>query len=186
MSAINFVVRDGAGNISRGSVAGEGASSSLIVGAGSDISLNLSQGQIVSYTRDGQSLQITLVDGQVITIEGYFVDAGVAPNDLFLSSDGFLTDVDLSQGAGADYFANYTVDDGLGKFAANDDLYFMRASNVLRADLDADDAEVGMLGRLTSRLARSLNPPLWAKMARGKLNSLPKISIQVNIQQTSP
>jgi len=146
MSAINFVVRDGAGNLSRGSVAGEGESSTLIVGAGADISLNLSQGQIVSYTRDGRSLQITLVDGRVITIEGYFVDAGVASNDLFLSADGFLTDVNLSQGAGADYFANYTVDDGLGKFAANDDLYFMRASNVLRADLDADDAEVGMLG----------------------------------------
>ena len=34
MSAINFVVRDVAGNISRGTVAGEGVPSSLIVGAG--------------------------------------------------------------------------------------------------------------------------------------------------------
>ena len=40
MSAIQFVVRDGAGNIQRGEVAGEGAPGSIVVGAGEQISLN--------------------------------------------------------------------------------------------------------------------------------------------------
>ncbi|WP_375280564.1 Ig-like domain-containing protein [Pseudooctadecabacter sp.] len=146
MSAINFVVRDGAGNISRGTAGESAASSSIVVGAGSDISLNLSQGQIVSYTRAGQALQITLVDGRVITIEGYFTSDGVASNELFLSSGGTLTEVNLTQGAGADYFANYIADDGIGKFAINEDLYFMRGSDVLRADVGGADDEVGMLG----------------------------------------
>ncbi|SLN19245.1 Ig-like domain-containing protein [Pseudooctadecabacter jejudonensis] len=141
MSAINFVVRDGAGNISRGSVAGDAGASSLVVGSGAEISLNLSQGQIVSYTRQGSALQITLIDGQVITIEGYFA----GDNELYISSDGFLTEVNLTQGAGVDYYANYIIDDGVGKYAENDDLYFMRSSDVLRADVTAADDEVGML-----------------------------------------
>lgn len=53
MSAINFVVRDDAGDISRGSVAGDGVPASMVIGAGSDVSLNLTSGQIISYTRQG-------------------------------------------------------------------------------------------------------------------------------------
>ena len=145
MSAINFVVRDVAGNISRGSVAEEGGPSSFQVGSGADISLNLSQGQIVSYTRNGQSLEVTLIDGRVVVIDGFFGADGTIANDLFLSSNGYLTEVDLTQGAGADYFANYLADDGIGKFAVNDDLYFMREADVILADAAVADDEVGML-----------------------------------------
>lgn len=148
MSAINFVVRDVAGNISRGSVAGEGVPSSLVVGAGADVSLNLTRGQILSYTRQGQALEITLIDGRTIVIEGYFTTEGVSENQLFLSADGYLTEVDLTSGAGADYYAAYLDGDGaVGKFAVNDDLYFMRSSDIMLADsyVPADD-DVGMLG----------------------------------------
>ncbi|MEN8839673.1 MAG: Ig-like domain-containing protein, partial [Octadecabacter sp.] len=149
MSAINFVVRDVAGNISRGTVAGEGVSSSLIVGAGADVSLNLTQGQIISYTRQGQALEITLIDGRVIVVEGYFTSEGVAENQLFLSADGYLTEVDLTQGAGADYYANYLQMDSAGKFAVNDDLYFMRGVDVLLADsFEPADDQVGMLAAM--------------------------------------
>ncbi|MEN8918889.1 MAG: Ig-like domain-containing protein [Octadecabacter sp.] len=149
MSAINFVVRDVAGNISRGTVAGEGVSSSLIVGAGADVSLNLTQGQIISYTRQGQALEITLIDGRVIVVEGYFTSEGVAENQLFLSADGYLTEVDLTQGAGADYYANYLQMDSAGKFAVNDDLYFMRGADVLLADsFEPADDQVGMLAAM--------------------------------------
>ena len=96
MSAINFVVRDVAGNISRGSVAGEGASPSLIVGAGEDVSLNLTRGQIISYTRQGQALEVTLIDGRVILLEGFFTMDGVSENELFLSAGGSLTEVQLT------------------------------------------------------------------------------------------
>ena len=155
MSAINFVVRDVAGNISRGSVAGEGVPSSLIVGAGADVSLNLNRGQVISYTRQGQALEITLIDGRVIVIEGYFTTEGVSENQLFLSADGYLTEVNLTQGAGADYYANYVQDaGGAGKFALNDDLTFMRGADVMLADsyVPVDD-EVGMLGAAIGGLA---------------------------------
>ena len=90
-----------------------------------------------------------MVDGRVIVIEGYFTSEGVSENQLFLSSDGYLTEVDLTQGAGADYFANYLQSDSAGKFAVNDDLYFMRSSDIMLADayVPADD-EVGMLGAM--------------------------------------
>lgn len=146
MSAINFAVSDVAGNISRGSVAGEGVPSSLIVGAGADVSLNLTRGQIISYTRQGQALEITLIDGRVIVIEGYFTTEGVSENQLFLSADGYLSEVDLTQGAGADYFANYSVPDSAGKFAANEELFHMRGADVMLADsYTPEDDQVGML-----------------------------------------
>ena len=155
MSAINFVVRDVAGNISRGSVAGEGVPSSMIVGAGADVSLNLTRGQVVSYTRQGQALEVTLIDGRVIVIEGFFTSEGVTENQLFLSADGFLTEVQLTSGAGADYFANYVEGDGaIGKFALNDDLYFMRGADAMLADsFVPQDDEVGMLGAALGGLA---------------------------------
>jgi len=65
---------------------------------------------------------------------------------LFLSADGYLTEVDLTQGAGADYFANYSVPDTAGKFAANEDMFFMRGADVMLADSYVpEDDQVGML-----------------------------------------
>lgn len=147
MSAIGFVVRDGMGSVESGLVAGEGGQSSILLGAGADASLNLTSGQIVSYTRSGQALEVTLLDGRVILIEGFFTPEGVAENRLFLSADGFLTEVQLNAGAGADYYAIYLEGDGMGKFAMNDDLYFMRSADVMLADayVQSDDS-VGMLG----------------------------------------
>ncbi len=158
MSAINFVVRDSAGNLQRGSVAGENAPNSIIIGAGADVSLNLTRGQIVAYTRQGQALEITLLDGRVIVIEGFFTADGVVENQLFLSADGYLAEVELTQGAGEDYYAHYA---GVGqneKFSINDDLYFTRSSDVMLAEnyVPADD-EVGMLGQV---FAAGLSPLL--------------------------
>ena len=50
MSAIDFVVRDDAGLLQRGSLAGADGSS-LIVAQGQDVSLNLQRGNILSYVR---------------------------------------------------------------------------------------------------------------------------------------
>ena len=85
MSAIEFVVRGDTGVLERGTVAGVGGDTSITVGAGQDISLNLSRNNILSYVRNGQALQITLVDGQTITIEGFFSPEGVVENELFIS-----------------------------------------------------------------------------------------------------
>ncbi|WP_458790161.1 BapA/Bap/LapF family prefix-like domain-containing protein [Yoonia sp. MH D7] len=144
MSAIEFVVRGDTGVIERGSVAGAG-SSSIIVGAGQDISLNLSRNQVVSYIRQGQALQVTLADGQTITIEGYFSPDGVAVNELFISSNGELSKVDLVSGEGNLLFAQYVDADAFGKWSPNDELYFMRGNELQVAGVEAADGEVGML-----------------------------------------
>ncbi|KPP91998.1 MAG: putative flagellar system-associated repeat [Rhodobacteraceae bacterium HLUCCA08] len=145
MSAIQFVVRDGAGNIQRGEVAGEGAPGSIVVGAGEQISLNLTRGQVFAYEREGQTLQLTLADGRVITIEGFFSVAGEVENQLFLSADGYLAEVQLTEGAAGVYYAEFLATGASEKFATNDDLYFMRSADAMLAQAAPADDEVGML-----------------------------------------
>ena len=85
-------------HIERGAVGGEGANDALLVASGSDISLNLDRSQIAAFARDGQALLITLTDGQVIVVQGYFAADGTEQNDLFISADGLLTEVSLPPG----------------------------------------------------------------------------------------
>jgi hypothetical protein len=56
MSAINFVVRDSAGNLQRGFLGGDTESNILNAGAGNDISLNLRRSQVLDYAREGNDL----------------------------------------------------------------------------------------------------------------------------------
>lgn len=106
MSAIEFVVRASTGAIQRGFVGGEGVASSLIVQEGAAISLNLARGQIVSYMRQGNALEVTLIDGRVIVIEGFFAADGSQMADLFISCNGALSEVQLVEGAAGLYYSN--------------------------------------------------------------------------------
>ena len=144
MSAINFVVRNGAGNIQRGAVGGTSADNALFVAGGNDISLNLERSQIASFAQDGQALLITLTDGQVIVVQGYFAADGSAQNDLFISADGLLTEVNLTDGGSGTYYATYTEQDVFGKWSPDDDLYFS-GERVEAAVIGPADDEVGML-----------------------------------------
>ncbi|MCC5974107.1 MAG: hypothetical protein JJT81_08645 [Rubellimicrobium sp.] len=144
MSAIEFVVRASAGNLQRGFVAGEGTNSSLIVQPGADVSLNLSRAQIVSYMRQGNALNITLIDGRVITIDGFFAPDGRQVANLFVSSGGALQQVQLVEGGAGLYYSNY-IEVGAGeKWAMGDSLVFDRGTEVMLASGPADD-DVGML-----------------------------------------
>ncbi|RYG91788.1 BapA prefix-like domain-containing protein [Loktanella sp. IMCC34160] len=149
MSAIEFVVRDSAGTVRHGSVASEtGGMQSIIVSADQEISLNLHRSQVVSYRREGQALELTLIDGRVIVIEGFFTPDGIAENRLFLSADGLLAEVELSAGEGGSYYAAYSDADAVGKWSADDALYFMRSPDVMLANYEAiavADGEAGML-----------------------------------------
>ena len=144
MSAINFVVRNGAGNLQNGAVGGDSANNALFVTGGNDISLNLERSQIASFAQDGQALLITLTDGQVIVIQGYFAPDGSEQNDLFISSDGLLTDVVLTPGGSGTYYATYTEQDVFGKWSPDDDLYFS-GERIEAAVIAPADDEVGML-----------------------------------------
>ena len=149
MSAIEFVVRDSAGQIEHGNVAGDGAAASIIVSVDEDISLNLSRAQVQSYSRQGQALQVVLIDGRVIMIEGFFTPEGIPENDLYLSSGGVLAQVELAEVSDGFYYANYSEAEAFGKWSPDDDLYFLRGSEVQLAGYNevypVEDDQVGML-----------------------------------------
>ena len=146
MSAIEFVVRDGAGGLNRGFVGGEGASAPLMAGPGSDISLNLNQGQILGYARNGTSLEITLVDGQVIVIDGFFGLDGRPASDLYISTSGAMSEVNLIEGAEGALFGTYVEADVYGKWGPDEDLYFLNEGTILLAgDPDGAEPQTGML-----------------------------------------
>lgn len=145
MSAINFVVRGDAGVVERGALGASG-SDSIVVGAGQDISLNLQRNSILSYTRNGQALQITLVDGQIITLEGFFSPDGVAENQLFLSASGQLAEVELVAGEGNLLYGQYVDSDSFGKWSPDDALYFVEDGGIAIAGVEPSGAEAGMLG----------------------------------------
>lgn len=144
MSAIEFVVRDGAGALNRGFVGGEGVSAPLLADAGSDISLKLERTQILSYGRRGEALEITLVDGQVIVVDNFFALDGTPQSELFISTDGLLSNVELAAGPADTYFSTYVADDSFGKWSPDDALYFLDGPAIQLAGVVDDD--VGMLG----------------------------------------
>lgn len=146
MSAIDFVVRGDAGVTQRGSLGGSDGTS-IITGAGQDVSLNLNRGDILSYVRQGQALQVTLVDGTVLTVEGFFTPEGEAVADLFISTNGTLAQAELVAGEGNLMFAQYVDADSFGKWSPDDDLYFVRGSDVqLAGVVPADEASASQLG----------------------------------------
>lgn len=145
MSAINFVVRGDAGVVERGAL-GVSGSDSIVVGAGQEISLNLQRNSVLSYTRNGQALQVTLVDGQVITLQGFFSPDGVAENKLFLSASGQLAEVELIAGEGNLLYGQYVDADSFGKWSPDDALYFVEDGGIAIAGVEPAGAEAGMLG----------------------------------------
>lgn len=146
MSAIEFVVRNSAGAVQRGFVGGETGSPIVLAQPGSDISLNLTRSAISSFQQDGDVLRITLTNGQVISIDDYFGPDGAPIAELFISSDGLLTQVELAPGANGAQFANYVGEDLFGKWSPDDDLYFVGGGEpqVATPYAPADD-DVGML-----------------------------------------
>ncbi|MDO7627475.1 MAG: RTX toxin, partial [Loktanella sp.] len=90
-------------------------------------------------------MQVTLVDGRMVTIEGFFSPEGAIENDLMISANGSLSKVDLTAGEGNLLYAQYVDADSFGKWSPDDDLYFVRGSEVMVAGVEAADAEAGML-----------------------------------------
>jgi hypothetical protein len=78
VKAIEFAVRDFAGRTIYGSVAGEGGTNVLSVGAREAVSLNLSSFNVLGYERSGQDLLIQLTDGRTIILipSGAKADSG--------------------------------------------------------------------------------------------------------------
>ena len=143
MSTIDFVVLGSEGDLDRGSIGGSGAQQITAVTPGSEISLNLNQGQILSYGRSGTALEITLVDGQVIVIENFFGLDGQPANSLLISTNGGLTDVTLIPGEGSVYYATYSAAGASEKWAPESSLFFADEPSILLAG--PAEPETGML-----------------------------------------
>lgn len=146
MTAIDFVIRTRAGVVQNGSVAGEDQGFLIDAGAGNDISLNIRQSDLRGYDRAADDLLITLADGRVIVLEGYFAGAGPDANRLFLSADGILNEVSFVEGDQGALFAQYGPTETWGKWSPSDNLIFTNDPVVVADAPIYDDDEVSMLG----------------------------------------
>ncbi|MDU8927485.1 Ig-like domain-containing protein [Alisedimentitalea sp. MJ-SS2] len=150
MRPIGFTVRDSAGAVQRSELSGDSAVSSVSAGLGQEISLNLRQGDIQGYHRDGSDLMIALVDGRVIVLEGFFNASGDSAR-LFISADGYLNEVNLVEGANGEVYATYGVTEQWGKWSPSDDLTYLESNEVVAAVPAGDDVSMlgaGLLGGL--------------------------------------
>ncbi len=143
VQAINFVVRDAAGGVVRGAVAGDGGGNFIKLGAGEEISLNLARESVAGYVQQGDDLVMTLADGRQITLAGYFPESG-EPNLLYLSQNGEIIAVDLAQAGDGTLFASYGATDNWDKFSTLDDLRFGESDNLALAGVAASDEPAGM------------------------------------------
>ncbi|MEI4261828.1 Ig-like domain-containing protein [Roseovarius sp. D0-M9] len=143
MNAIDFVARTAAGSSERGIVLDAGQTSVIDTAGASEISLNLRQSDIRGYERIGNDLEITLADGRVIVLGGYF-GAGAR---LFISADGYLNEVTLSEDAGGEIYAQYGPTSEWSKWSRSDDLIFLDGAEVASVGVGTGEEEAStMLG----------------------------------------
>jgi hypothetical protein len=121
---IEYVVRDTPGSVRNGAFP-EGDPATIYVFFSRDVSLNLSQGEVASYTRVGNDLTVTLTSGQVLVLDGYFEEASTGPKNLFLSEQGELVEVFLGDAQEGLITADYATLDVSGKWSGYDDLVFL-------------------------------------------------------------
>jgi hypothetical protein len=151
MKAMDFVVRPVMGATRRGVVEGGAAASVIEVSAGEEISLNIRQFELTGYARVGSDLQITLADGRIVTLKGYY-EGGAPVARLFISADGYLSEVTLVEGSGGVLYAQYGPTEVWGKWSPHEDLIFLDDDAVTaplvaaNGDGDSDNDTVSMLG----------------------------------------
>ncbi|SMX39056.1 Ig-like domain-containing protein [Maliponia aquimaris] len=131
MSAIKFVSRTRAGDVQHGVAGGNGRDYSIDAAGGREISLNISRIDIRGYDRAGDDLQITLADGRVIVLEGYFDDSAGRAGSLYLSSDGAINEVGFVAAEGGALFAQYGPTETWGKWSPLDQLMFLDQPTVV-------------------------------------------------------
>lgn len=142
VKAIDFVVRDSAGAVVRGSVAGEG-SNLVQLGTGEEISLNLARQSITGFQQRGSDLVVTLIDGREIVLSGYFNQNG-EPNQLYLSQNGEVIPVEFSDAGNGHLMASYGATDGWDKFSTLDDLRFGNGDDLALAQGAVSEDPAGM------------------------------------------
>lgn len=143
-SAIDFAVRGIAGGTQRGQVSGPDQGSFIQMAPGESLSLNLSPGSVIGYTRDGMDLVIELADGRTITLADWFQPEGAPPNRLYLSTDGAITEVALTDPGDGFLTASFIPSASSGKWSPLDDLTFYDSDPVLAYAGTGQDDPAGM------------------------------------------
>ncbi|PID36488.1 MAG: hypothetical protein CR993_05335 [Rhodobacterales bacterium] len=96
MSAIHYVIRDGAGAFQRGAVIDSELEGGLNVANGGAVSLNLRRADVQDYVRAGNDLELYLADGRKIILNNFFNDGPGGEARLFLNEGGYLIEADMS------------------------------------------------------------------------------------------
>lgn len=129
MSIVAYISRDTSGTNFHGTST-EGVPSTIDVTSARDISINLSPSDVESYARAGSDLQINMVDGTQLQVQGFYDAALTGDKNLFLSDDGSFIEVVLEDRAEGLLFANYEPLDLSGKWSAYDDMVFLGIDRV--------------------------------------------------------
>ncbi|WP_192931157.1 Ig-like domain-containing protein [Gemmobacter serpentinus] len=139
VQAIDFAVRNSAGAVVHGTAGGGGANF-IQIGSGEQVSLNLSQSSVLGYERRGGDLVVKLVDGNDVTLSGFYNTQPGHLNRLYISSGGEVTEVML-QNAGVDgpIVASYGPVDAWNKFSTVDDLRFESPDAYANAQIYSDE-----------------------------------------------
>ncbi|MEM6479671.1 MAG: hypothetical protein AAF647_11590, partial [Pseudomonadota bacterium] len=90
--------------------------------------MNLTRDSIVDYRRLGSTLEITLADGRILMLDGFFADEIVTDSRLYLSSEGQLTEITFSESWGRTNYAHF---DEAATARAEGELLFEGASGVV-------------------------------------------------------
>ncbi|PXW84129.1 hypothetical protein BZA02_101223 [Ruegeria sp. P4] len=129
MSTVAFITRNASGTNQHGTSA-EGSPSVISTTNAKDISLNLDPSDVQSYTRRGRDLHITLADGTIVELDGFYDTAASGPKNLFLSDEGDFIEVVLEDKADGMLFASYEPLDLSGKWSAYDDMVFLDVDRI--------------------------------------------------------
>ncbi|MFN3825008.1 MAG: Ig-like domain-containing protein [Pseudorhodobacter sp.] len=143
VKAIDFAIRAGTGGIVRGGVAGEGGSEFLKIGSGEAVSLNLPQSSVLAYERQGKDLVLKLTDGRGIVLSGFFEADPGQENRLYLSTNGEIVEVYLTDAGNGRMYASYGPADTWNKYSQLDSLRFVEDNTLVAAEAYSDD-NVGM------------------------------------------
>ncbi|WP_339671908.1 Ig-like domain-containing protein [uncultured Roseovarius sp.] len=99
--------------------------------------------EIQGYARDGSNLVINLADGRVVVLEGYYSATGAPVSRLFISADGYLNEVTVSEGGDGPVYAQYGPTEQWAKWSPDEELIFLGGNEITAP---AEDDEVSMLG----------------------------------------
>ena len=143
MEPIKYAVLTQAGELFFESLPGQMDKMYLTFGGGNQISLNLDPAEVVRSVRVGDDLQITLIDGRVVVLQNYFGSEDFGANRLYLSADGLITEVIVTETDGGTLATQYGSTEVFGKWGPLDGLIFV---DQRVANLNPPDSGFDLLG----------------------------------------